>query len=290
MSRLVNAKPTWQASLDFNNRVAVPYFRGDGTVKYMAFTPHGLESFALREAEYDRQFKRHMPRPIGSVALDLLRLSKSAYLPGNGVIDTLLEITIMSSTNGTNDLSTLDGKGLVAHYNGLAKALGRAEVKAFKSKAEALKRIEAITAEVRQPTTEQAEHAAEAEKEKARKAAVLAEQKELDKKAGEQGARAIKAVAESATKATKKTAAKKTSTKAEKAKKFPKAAAKEAKKAKVSSKPRGQGIGAFCMDLILKGKSNDEVLAAVAKKFPDASTSASSVAWYRNKLKSEGKQ
>ena len=130
------------AVIDFNNRVALPYFRDGGTVKYLAFTPHGLESFAMREGEFGRHFKRDFPRPIGSVALDLLAKSKRDYLPGNGAIETLLEIIIMSSTNGTSDLGAVDLKGLVAHYNGLAKALGRAEVKSFKSKAEALKRID----------------------------------------------------------------------------------------------------------------------------------------------------
>ena len=41
------------------------------------------------------------------------------------------------------------------------------------------------------------------------------------------------------------------------------------------------------MELIRKGKDNAAVLEAVKAKFPDASTSPSSVAWYRNKLKSE---
>jgi hypothetical protein len=57
-------------------------------------------------------------------------------------------------------------------------------------------------------------------------------------------------------------------------------------------KPAGAkkpGIGAFCMDLIINGKSNEEVIAAAKKQFPGANTSTSSVSWYRNKLKQEGK-
>lgn len=71
--------------------------------------------------------------------------------------------------------------------------------------------------------------------------------------------------------------------------------ASPAKKTKVA-KPTGkqkvlnpESIGGICCDLLLKGKSTEEILAAVLKKFPDASTSASSIAWYRNKLKKEGK-
>jgi len=63
------------------------------------------------------------------------------------------------------------------------------------------------------------------------------------------------------------------------------AAAKKASATPVKAK--AQGIGAFCMELIRKGKDNAAVLEAVKAKFPDASTSPSSVAWYRNKLKSE---
>jgi hypothetical protein len=47
-----------------------------------------------------------------------------------------------------------------------------------------------------------------------------------------------------------------------------------------------QGVGAYCKELILQGKSNAEILAAVAVKFHGtAKTSASCVAFYRNALK-----
>lgn len=59
-------------------------------------------------------------------------------------------------------------------------------------------------------------------------------------------------------------------------------------KKKAAAVPRGQGIGAFCEGLLLKGKSTEEVLAAVKEKFPAAKTGPASVAWYRNKLREEG--
>ena len=46
-----------------------------------------------------------------------------------------------------------------------------------------------------------------------------------------------------------------------------------------------QGIGAFCKGLILDGKTNDEILEAVAVQFPTAKTTRSCVAYYRTKLK-----
>jgi len=56
-----------------------------------------------------------------------------------------------------------------------------------------------------------------------------------------------------------------------------------------TGKPRAEGVGTFCERLILEGKSNEEVLAAAKKQFPDKNPSPSSVNWYRNKLKREGK-
>ena len=53
-----------------------------------------------------------------------------------------------------------------------------------------------------------------------------------------------------------------------------------------SSAKRGptQGIGAFCKGLIADGKTNVEILAAVAEQFPTAKTTANCVAYYRAKM------
>ncbi len=53
-----------------------------------------------------------------------------------------------------------------------------------------------------------------------------------------------------------------------------------------SSAKRGptQGIGAFCKGLIAEGKTNPEILAAVAEQFPTAKTTANCVAYYRAKM------
>ena len=45
-----------------------------------------------------------------------------------------------------------------------------------------------------------------------------------------------------------------------------------------------QGIGAFCKGLIADGKTNAEILTAVAEQFPTAKTTANCVAYYRAKL------
>lgn len=54
-----------------------------------------------------------------------------------------------------------------------------------------------------------------------------------------------------------------------------------------SAKKRGptQGIGAFCKGLITEGKTNAEILEAVAAQFPTAKTTANCVAYYRAKMK-----
>jgi hypothetical protein len=55
------------------------------------------------------------------------------------------------------------------------------------------------------------------------------------------------------------------------------------------AKKAGGGIGGLVSDLLVKKKSNEEILAAVKKDFPSARTSAASIAWYRSKLREEGK-
>lgn len=68
-------------------------------------------------------------------------------------------------------------------------------------------------------------------------------------------------------------------------KKAEKAAKAKAAKPPSEAKPRGLGIGAFCVELIKKGKSNDEILEAVRAKWPDAKTTTASLNWYRADIK-----
>ena len=51
---------------------------------------------------------------------------------------------------------------------------------------------------------------------------------------------------------------------------------------------RWQNIGDVAMDAIRSGASNEEALAAVHAKFPDAKTSPASIRWYRSKLRRDG--
>ncbi len=60
-----------------------------------------------------------------------------------------------------------------------------------------------------------------------------------------------------------------------------------AKKPAAEKKP---GVGDVAIEALRNGKDNEETLAIVSKKFPDASVSISSIAWYRNKLRSEGEK
>jgi Arc/MetJ-type ribon-helix-helix transcriptional regulator len=46
-------------------------------------------------------------------------------------------------------------------------------------------------------------------------------------------------------------------------------------------------IGGAARTALLAGASNDDALLAVLKKFPKASTSLASIAWYRTKLRKE---
>lgn len=50
------------------------------------------------------------------------------------------------------------------------------------------------------------------------------------------------------------------------------------------------GVGALARELILAGRSNAEVLAAIQKKFPESKATSGTVGWYRNNLKAAGKK
>lgn len=51
---------------------------------------------------------------------------------------------------------------------------------------------------------------------------------------------------------------------------------------------RRGGIGDMARKLISEGQTNAETLAAVKAEFPDAATSAESIAWYRSQMRREG--
>lgn len=71
------------------------------------------------------------------------------------------------------------------------------------------------------------------------------------------------------------------------AKKNGKAPAKKAGP-KGERKPRAPGVGTLAKEMILAGKSTEQILAAVQKKFPDASTTEKGISFYRNALRKEG--
>jgi len=66
--------------------------------------------------------------------------------------------------------------------------------------------------------------------------------------------------------------------------------AKKTKKAAADKPAKKPGVGDVAIEALRAGKSNEEVLALVQKKFPNASVSTSSIAWYRNKLRSDGEK
>lgn len=67
-------------------------------------------------------------------------------------------------------------------------------------------------------------------------------------------------------------------------------ATKKAAKKTTEKKDKKPGVGDVAIEALRAGKSNEDVLAIVQKKFPDASVSISSIAWYRNKLRSDGEK
>lgn len=52
--------------------------------------------------------------------------------------------------------------------------------------------------------------------------------------------------------------------------------------------PHGTGVGKLMSDLLMKGKTNEQVLSAIKGKFPKAKTNLACVSWMRTKLRGEG--
>lgn len=265
------------AVLSHQSRVALPFYRDERRVCYVQFSPKGPELAEMAPIPFDGIYHRKYAEPVLSVASKFLKASLDAYLPDVRAKKTLAEIIIMASTNNT-DAASLTVAQLTAAYNEVAAALGKPTVKSFKDKPTATKRLEAIKAEATALSKSQQEHADKADQ------PPPADGGDDDApKAGKRKAAAAKKAPAAKTSRAAQRDAHNEAKKASAAKKAP------AKKASADAKPRGMGIGAFCCDLLVKGKSNDEVLAAVQAKFPDAKTSSASIAWYRNDLRNKGK-
>ena len=54
-------------------------------------------------------------------------------------------------------------------------------------------------------------------------------------------------------------------------------------------KPRGKGIGARAIELLLEGKPTAEVIATIKAEIEGAEPTPATIAWYKNKLRKEGK-
>mgnify|MGYP000202133495 FL=1 len=88
--------------IDHNRHVALEYRRHAGDSHYLTFTPRGLVRESLGTERFLRRFDRRMDQDPGAAALRLLSDLPSAYLPGDGVHQTLLEIYTMTKTNAAD--------------------------------------------------------------------------------------------------------------------------------------------------------------------------------------------
>ena len=57
----------------------------------------------------------------------------------------------------------------------------------------------------------------------------------------------------------------------------------------VEKKPRGKGIGARAMELLVEGKTTQEVIDIVKEEIEGANPTPATISWYKNKLRQEGK-
>lgn len=285
--------------MDHASHVAIEFSRGSKWSEFIHFESEGPCKGRALTTTFKRDYYRNSDTPIDRAALSFLRAYKRAYSPEQGLFEIIMEIYIMSVTESSpKGLQSLATAELLKVYNDVAAAAGKPLLKSFKQgKVVLLERIEALQADAAVPTAAQeaakASNAAKAEKRLAGLAS-LKPTEENDMTATTKKTAASKAVKPAAKPVAKPTKASARPTTAAVVAPKRSAAAKPtptpAKKATAAPvKAKAQGIGAFCMGLIIKGKTNEEVLAAAKQQFPNAATSASSVAWYRNKLKSDGK-
>lgn len=269
----MKAVNTCAMSLNYNSHICLEFYRGEKWSEYLAFEPTGPKKFRELTSKMEKEFYRASATSPEDAALSFLRAAQGAYLPGDGVTEILLEIYTMSKTNGSGNLKDLNTAQLMDAYNKLAKAVNRSELKAWKeSKSKLIAKLEALQIDVAKPTRKQADAKKQASEAAVKRLAGMADKPKAEK-----------AAPEPRTSPSASPGAKGKASKSQPAAKRSKPAS-----AAPAKGPKKTGIGAFCIELIKKGKSNEEVLAAVKKEFPQAATSASSVAWYRNKLKSEG--
>jgi hypothetical protein len=297
MGKLVNLKlEELIVYADFSMHIALPYKKDARRVDYIGLEGEGPRCLFTSIHNFERQFSRVQDTDILHFVPTLVKIAKRSYLPSENVGLILLEVLKMASLNG-KELKDCSIKELVIHCNALRVSLSLEPTtteKTYKSKAKLIEAIEQLEATIPPFTPDQQANkqtnAAAAEKRLAGLASLKeqkAEEAELkrSKKADKVKSTTPKE-ADMATKDTSKT--KKSLTKETKNTKTAAKAATAKKADKGESKPRRMGIGAYCIELLLKGKSNEETATAAREKF-GSTTSASSVAWYRNKLKNEGK-
>jgi len=258
-----------------NSHISIEYHRGSKWSEYVYLEPSGPSKGKMLTAKYHAEFYRVSDIPIKRAAQSLLGASHRAYSFNQAVFDTIMGVYIMNATNGnTKGLESLSNAALVPVHNELAAALGAKQIGVYKgSKRIILAKIEALQQQLANPTLAQSLAATAAAAKAAKRLAGLP--KKSDKENDMAAKKPTTAKAAKAAKPTPKTAEKPA------APKMPCYFGA----AGFSAAPKKQGIGAFCIALIREGKDNAAVLAAVAKKFPDAATSAASIAWYRNKVK-----
>lgn len=254
---------------DRENRVALEFYRGTSQSHYLAFTATGPAEFQTSTSSFVRDYTRAAnagKSPLQNIQ-SFLRAQRAAFLPDAKPANILLELYALALLGCVDALQAkASAAELCAYHNSLAICVGAAAVKKFKSKAEALEKIGALHEFVRTPTPVQQKNKDENTASAARRLSGLSALKESV-------AANMKAIG---------------SAPASKAGRTQPRAAKAASGAKPAGPLPTTGIGGFCYDLLRKGKSNEQILAAVHKQFPGATTKMASIMWYRNKLRQQG--
>ncbi len=246
---------------DAHGHAALEYYRGLSVSRWVEAGPAGPVKKEASTERFTREFCRPLipAKPLRDCVLSFMRSLHRGYMKEDGVAAVLVSAY---RTAHFGALSPPEQSETVERWldycAGLAGAMGKEAPRSFKNLIAANAYAIELEAALAEPTAAQAAHQAEARATAVKRLAGLSD---------------LKASVQAHSAAVRRT----------------RPAARERSSNSGTPAKRGQGIGTYCCELILAGKSNDEVLKAALGRFPGAKTSASSVAWYRNDLRRSGK-
>jgi hypothetical protein len=260
-------------AMDGHGHAALEYYRGTSVSKWIIASGSGPIKQEASTDRFTEDFCKPLvpDKPLRDSVLSFIRTLHFGYLKDEGVAAILIatyRTVHFGAVAPPKDKETIEN--WLSYCRGLATAMKAPTPLSFKNLGAANAYAQELEAALAEPTKAQAAHLVEERAAATKRLAGLADLK-------------LRSQENAAAVARRKPSAGAMQTRVERAR-----AANAARANGHVAKPRGQGIGSFCCGLILEGKTNEQVLKAALAQFPGASTSQSSVAWYRNDLRRKG--